>query len=276
MPSDTQYLVHIRLTRRDHRDDVLELASTDTVTFAVTAWQQQHPDIAVGAPTVVAEGLDAYAEIPVATAEAAGHLAGFVTWMTEAPAHVHDHDDRTSLPGALTADQLAALIPGSPVEFLLEGTWYPGEVRLTDLTDADSDPMLIVTYTGEQLPNPKIRKGRLDPGDGFPVYAGEIRPPGGAGPPVPPPRPTVHVVRDALIRVYGAAPDTNDASDMYAIEIDGVKILFRLVAADGDTDGEDAPADAEPTVYVYLENVARPKGTPLVVDVNGNANDYPF
>ena len=274
MPSDTQYLVHVRLTRRDHRGDVLELTSTDTVTFAVTAWKQQHPELAVGAPTVITEGLDAYAEITVATAEAAGQLAGFVTWMTEAPAHVHDHDDTTSLPAALSADQLAALVPGSPVEFLLEGTWYPGEVRAANLADAHGDQMLIVTYTGEQQANPKFLKGSIDPGDGFPVYAGEIRPLGAAGQTVAPPRPTVHVVRDALVRVYGAAPDTNDASDMYVIDIDGVKILFRLVAADDDTDGD--PAEAEPTVYVHLENAGRPKGTHLVVDVNGNTSDYRF
>ncbi|WP_322768981.1 hypothetical protein [Frankia sp. Cr1] len=103
---------------------------------------------------------------------------------------------------------------------------------------------------------------------------GEVRPIGTTPADVTPPRPTVHVVRDALVRVYGAAPDTNDASDMYSIEIDGVKILFRLVAAD--EDAEDEPTPEEPTVYVYLENVGRPKGTRLVVDVNGNASDYHF
>jgi hypothetical protein len=268
-------VVHVRLTRRDRRGDVLEVTRIDRVTFAVTEWKQQHPDIAVGTPTAVAEDLDAYAEIPVSTVEAAGLLAGFVAWMTEAPTHVHDHDDTTSLPGALRPGQFAALVPGSPVEFLLEGTWYPGDVRLTDLTDADGDPMLIVSYTGEQTPNSKIRKGHLDPGDGFPVYAGEVRPRGAAGQPVTPPRPTVHLVGDALIRVHGATPDTNDASDTYAIEIDGVKILFQLVAADDDTDSHE-PEDGEPAVYVRVDNVARPKGTHLVVDVNGTTSDYRF
>jgi hypothetical protein len=80
-------------------------------------------------------------------------------------------------------------------------------------------------------------------------------------------------VRDALVRVYDAAPDTDDASDMYVLEIDGVKILFRLVAQDDD---EDADGETEPSVYVYLENTGRPEGTALVVDVNGNASDYRF
>jgi hypothetical protein len=184
--------------------------------------------------------------------------------------------DTTRLPGALSPGQLAALVPGSPVEFLLEGTWYPGEVRLTNLADTHGGPMLIVTYTGEQVANPKIRKGSVDPGDGFPVYAGEVRPLGAGGQVVTPPRPTVHVVRDALVRLYGAAPDTHDASDTYVIEIDGVRILLRVVAADDDTEGDDAPRDAKPTVYVRLDTVARPKGTHLVVDVHGTTNDYRF
>ncbi|MEX5635580.1 hypothetical protein [Parafrankia sp. FMc2] len=92
--------------------------------------------------------------------------------------------------------------------------------------------------------------------------------------PVTPPRPTVHAARDALARVYDAAPDTNDASDMYVLEIDGVKILFRLVAEEDD--GEDGDGETEPSVYVYLENTGRPKGTALMVDINGNASDYRF
>ncbi|MCK9903899.1 hypothetical protein CC117_27740 [Parafrankia colletiae] len=96
-----------------------------------------------------------------------------------------------------------------------------------------------------------------------------VRPPGASDRPVTPPRPTVHAVRDALVRVYDAAPDTNDASDMYALEIDGVKILFRLVA-------EDADGETEPSVYVYLENTGHPKGTALMADINGNASDYRF
>jgi hypothetical protein len=242
------------------------------VTFAVNAWKQEHPDVEVGAPTVVAEGLDAYAEIPVAAAEAAGKLAAFIAWLTDAPTHVHDHDDPAALPGALTADQFAALLPGCHVEFLVERTWYPGQVDAAGLTDSDGDPMLIVTYTGAPTLNPKIGKGVVEPGDRFQVYPGEVRPPGTSGQPVTPPRPTLHAVRDALVRVYGAAPDTNDASDMYVLEIDGVKILFRLVAEEDD--GEDG--ESEPSVYVYLENTGRPKGTALVVDVNGNASDYRF
>ena len=274
MPPDSYYLVHARLTRRDTRDDIVEITSRDSVTFAVNAWKQEHPDVEVGAPTVVAEGLDAYAEIPVAAAEPAGQLAAFITWLTDAPTHVHDHDDPAALPGALTADQFAALLPGSHVEFLVERTWYPGQVDAAGLADAGGDPMLIVSYTGPPTPNPKIAKGVVEPGDRFQVYPGEVRPPGASDQQVSPPRPTVHAVRDALVRVYGAAPDTNDASDMYVLEIDGVKILFRLVA--DEDDGEDADGESEPSVYVYLENTGRPKGTALVVDVNGNATDYRF
>ncbi len=273
MPPDSHYLVHARLTRRDTRDDIVEIASRDSVTFAINAWKREHPDVKVGAPTVIAEGIDAYAEVPVAAAEPAGQLAAFITWLTDAPTHVHDHDDPASLPTALTTGLFAALVPGSRVEFLIDRTWYAGEVDTVGLTDSGGDPMLVVSYTGEPTPNPKIGKGVVEPGDRFQVYPGEVRPPGASGQPVTPPRPTVHVVRDALVRVHDAAPDTNDASDMYVLEIDGVKILVRLVAED---DGEDADGETEPSVYVYLENTGRPKGTALVVDVNGNASDYRF
>jgi hypothetical protein len=269
MPSGMACVVHVRLTRRDYRGDVLELTTTDKAAFAVAAWHGQHPDVAVGTLTVVAEGLDSYAEIPVPTAEAAGQLAGFVTWMTEAPAHVHEVDATAGLPGALGASDFADLVPGSLVEFLLEGTWYPGEVRAVGLADIHRDPMLIVTYTGEPTPNPKILKGRIDPGDGFHVYAGEVRPVGTTGPTVAPPRPTVHVVRDAVVRVYGAAPDSNGATDTYVFDIGGVKILCWLSMA-GDTDAQ----DTKPTVYVAIENVSRPKGTRLIVNVHGDAREY--
>ncbi len=68
MPSDIQYLIHTRLTRRDHHGDVVNVTSRDNVAFAVTSWRQEHPDVHVGEMTVIAEGLDAYTEIPVATA----------------------------------------------------------------------------------------------------------------------------------------------------------------------------------------------------------------
>ena len=274
MPSDPRYLVHVRLTRQNYRRDIIAWTKSDRLTYAVNSWKQLHPDVAVGDIKIVPEGIDAYAEIPVATARAGDLLADFVTWITEAPAHVHECDDSTSLPGALTTDQLAALIPGSPVEFLLEGTWYPGKVHATDLIDSDGDLMLIVDYTGPSVPNPKIPPGRMDPGDGFWVYPGEVRAPGAPRPPIAPPRPTVHVVRDALIRVHGAASDSGDASDTYEIEIDGVKIAFGMIEAG--TDGEDAPTDAEPTAYVRLENIGRAKGTRLVIDVNGNQADHRF
>ncbi|WP_261571355.1 hypothetical protein [Frankia gtarii] len=259
MPSDTQYLVHTRLTRRDHRGDVIDVTGRDNVAFAVTSWRQEHPDVHVGELTVITE--------------AAGLPASFVTWLTEAPAHVHEQDDDASLPGALTADQLAALVPGSPIEFLVEGTWYPGEVRVLDVADPHGAPMLIVSYAGERAANPKILKGSIKPGDGFHVYTGEVRPIGGTTEAVSPPRPTIHVVRDALVRVVSAAPDTHDASDRYSLKIDGVQILVRLVTEDSDTKEE--PSLEESTVYVHVENAGHAKGTTrLVVDVNGNASTY--
>jgi hypothetical protein len=94
------------------------------VTFAVNAWKRKHPDVEVGGPTVVAEGLDAYAD-PRRCGRARRPLAAFLTWLTDTP--THDHDDPAGLPGALAADEFAALVPGSDVEFLVERTWYPGE-----------------------------------------------------------------------------------------------------------------------------------------------------
>ncbi|WP_235490791.1 hypothetical protein, partial [Frankia sp. AvcI1] len=71
----------------------------------------------------------------------------------------------------------------------------------------------------------------------------------------------------------GARPDTTEASDVYSLEISGVQIHVQLVAAD---DTNDEPNPEEPIVHVRIENIGHPKGTHLVVDVNGNANDYRF
>ncbi len=273
MPSDVQYLVHTRLTRRTPHGDVVEVTSTDIVAFAVTSWKLEHPGISVGKLTVVAEDLDAFAEMPVASAEAAELLVRFLRWFTEAPTHAHELDNATSRPGSLTIEQFAALVPGTPVKFLVAGSWYRGEVHDKGITGPNSDPIVTVVYTGERAMNPKISKGSIEPRDVFSVYAGDVYLINAISGNAAPPRPTIHTVRDARVRVHSARPDTNEASDIYSLEISGVQIHVQLVAAD---DTNDEPNPEEPTVHVRIENIGHPKGTHLVVDINGNANDYRF
>jgi hypothetical protein len=81
-------------------------------------------------------------------------------------------------------------------------------------------------------------------------------------------------VRDALIHVYSAAPDTNDASDMYVRQIDGVKNPLPAARRGGRQRGR---RRRDRAVGLRLpENIGRPKGTALVADVNGNVIDYRF
>jgi hypothetical protein len=87
-----------------------------------------------------------------------------------------------------------------------------------------------------------------------------LRPPVPAHTDPPPAR-----VRDAQFRVYDAAPDTNDASDMYVIDVFGMSILVRLRA----TTNDPADGDQPPQLYVHIDNESRPP-TELVVEVCGN------
>jgi hypothetical protein len=64
MSCDTVYVVHARLTRRDVRGGIVQVVSLDQVTYAVNAWKARHPDVEVGATTLVTEGIDAYAGTP--------------------------------------------------------------------------------------------------------------------------------------------------------------------------------------------------------------------
>ncbi|GGS85127.1 hypothetical protein GCM10010156_49670 [Planobispora rosea] len=69
-------------------------------------------------------------------------------------------------------------------------------------------------------------------------------------------------VRDAEIRIFNRAPDSDDASDMYVMEVLGVSLLVR------ERQGE--PGD----VYVHIDNESRPS-TALAVEVcNAGETDY--
>ena len=74
-------------------------------------------------------------------------------------------------------------------------------------------------------------------------------------------------VRDAEVRVLDQStePDTDDASDMYVLEVFGVSVLIRLRTVDT---GDD------PQLYVHVDNENRPP-TQLAVEVcNGGEARY--
>jgi hypothetical protein len=66
-------------------------------------------------------------------------------------------------------------------------------------------------------------------------------------------------VRDAEIRVFDRSdePDSDDANDMYVIEVFGVSVLIRLRTPHGD----------EPDVYVHIDNEGR-RPVDLAVEVD--------
>ena len=71
-------------------------------------------------------------------------------------------------------------------------------------------------------------------------------------------------VRDASIRVYNQEPGTDDASDMYVMEVLGVIMRVRLVTVEGP---DDDPDRTEPSISIEADGR-------FAVDVNGDETTY--
>jgi hypothetical protein len=78
--------------------------------------------------------------------------------------------------------------------------------------------------------------------------------------------PQVTRVRDAEVRVYDAEPGTDDASDMYVLEVLGVLVLVRLVRREDDS--ESGPYPVRPKIMIEA------RGGPFTVGVNDIENTY--
>ena len=66
-------------------------------------------------------------------------------------------------------------------------------------------------------------------------------------------------VRDATVRVFDRDPDTDDASDMYVLDVFGVSVLVRLRTTRTHPPGR-------PQLYIHIDNESRPE-TDLAVEV---------
>ena len=78
--------------------------------------------------------------------------------------------------------------------------------------------------------------------------------------------PEITTVRDAEIRVFDRAPGTDDASDMYVMEVLGATVLVRLVAVEEDDEGCGVPGSE-------LRIMVEARGT-FTVGVNDDVNAY--
>ena len=76
--------------------------------------------------------------------------------------------------------------------------------------------------------------------------------------------PEIMHARDAEIKVYDREPGTDDASDMYVIEVLGVTVIVRLVTTGGDWDEVDR---TEPKIMVEARGQ-------FTVSVNQDENTY--
>jgi hypothetical protein len=77
--------------------------------------------------------------------------------------------------------------------------------------------------------------------------------------------PEIMCARDAQIRIYDRADGTDDASDMYVMEVLNVTVLVRLTTVEGFDEGE--PDQAEP--YIAVEAGGR-----FTVSVNEDPHIY--
>lgn len=68
-------------------------------------------------------------------------------------------------------------------------------------------------------------------------------------------------VRDATVRVFDRSrkPDSDDASDMYVLDVFGISVLVRLRT------GRAHPA-SRPQLYIHIDNETRPP-TDLAVEI---------
>jgi hypothetical protein len=76
-------------------------------------------------------------------------------------------------------------------------------------------------------------------------------------------------IRDAAVRVFDRShePDSDDASDMYVLDVFGISVLVRLRT------GRVHPA-SRPQLYIHIDNEDRPP-THLAVEVaNGGETHY--
>jgi hypothetical protein len=75
-------------------------------------------------------------------------------------------------------------------------------------------------------------------------------------------------VRDALVRVFDRSDntDSDDASDMYVLDVFGISVLVRLRITAGH------PA-SRPQLYIHVDNEARPP-TALAVEVAGGGDAH--
>jgi hypothetical protein len=101
-----------------------------------------------------------------------------------------------------------------------------------------------------------------------PTGPGQIRADGTAAARTHARNPDTARVRDAVIRVYDRDPDSDDADDMYVLDVFGLSVLVRLRAGDpDDPDDPDSP-------YVHIDNENRGHG-PLAVEVcSAGETDY--
>lgn len=79
--------------------------------------------------------------------------------------------------------------------------------------------------------------------------------------------PAITQIRDAEIRVFDRAPDTDDASDMYVLEVLGVTVIIRLVTVEDENDEDGTMARTEPKIMVEA-------GGRFTVGVNQDENYY--
>jgi hypothetical protein len=76
-------------------------------------------------------------------------------------------------------------------------------------------------------------------------------------------------VRDAAVRVFdrGREPDSDDASDMYVLDVFGISVLVRLRTSR-------AHPASRPQLYIHIDNEGRPP-TVLAVEVaNGGETHH--
>ncbi|GAA0908166.1 hypothetical protein [Virgisporangium aurantiacum] len=76
-------------------------------------------------------------------------------------------------------------------------------------------------------------------------------------------------VRDATVRVFDHShePDSDDASDMYVLDVFGISVLVRLRTSR-------AHPASRPQLYIHIDNEARPP-TDLAVEVaNGGETHH--
>jgi hypothetical protein len=74
-------------------------------------------------------------------------------------------------------------------------------------------------------------------------------------------------VRDATVRVFDREPGSDDASDMYVLELFGISVLVRLRTSR-------AHPASRPQLYIHIDNEGRPP-TDLAVEVaNGGETHH--